>query len=171
MVEAGKAQAETVCSSCGSPIGAQAAFCDWCGSPMPQTVTTPPLVKTPPSLWRRVITGGIAISFLVLAGLFFFGAATLNDAGDEWTFVTADFLLIAGGAFTLVGLPFAIATVFPFGPTRRLLVGAGAGLVGLGFVWAISRFAEPAGLDFAFPSNFEVGIVAAFAYFGYRIAR
>jgi len=157
MVEAGKAQAETVCSSCGSPIGAQAAFCDWCGSPVAQAVKQP-------SFWRRVITGGIALPFLGLAGLLFFLGATNNDHdyGIDWR----AFLLVLGGVSLLFGAPFAIATVIPFGFTRRLLVGFGVGLLGFAFISGpLVASAELAGLVITLP------MFAAFAYFGYRIAR
>ena len=159
MVEAEPALTENVCGSCGSPIGPQAAFCDWCGSPIPPTVATLPTVTKPPSLWRRVITGGIALLFLVPAGFLFFIAATTNDHDYDIVF------FFAGLAATFFGLPFAIATVIPFGPIRRVVVGLGVGLFGFVFFGGLTVLAGPLGLIFALP------IAAAFGYFGYRIAR
>ncbi len=116
----------------------------------------------PPSAWRRVITAGIALTFLGLGAFLVAYAATVwsdrHDAGWGYFF---------GGMSMFLGLPFAIATVLPFGRLRRILIGVGAALLGLVVVPSV---ALAPGLG-AIGGPLILLAAAALFYIGYRIAR
>ena len=147
-----------------------------------------PAAAKPHSAWQRVITGimgvplaGIGLSLIALGayqlaaecgddGGFAAAAGALNArpaASDDvdWCSIIAIALIALGVGTVLVGVPFAIATIVPFGTFRRVMVGVGAAAFG-GIVSAIILFLIGGGAAvLALPA------AAGFFYLGYRIAR
>jgi hypothetical protein len=124
-----------VCAVCGAAMSEEEAFCSQCG------VAVAPPAKTADA-WRRVITGIIGFP-LVTSGtlLIAFGAFSLakgcGDGGDGWgkgICEAVSFIYLAFGVgIALLGAPFALAAVLPFGTARRVLVGLGAAASGAAF--------------------------------------
>ena len=116
---------------CGEAISEEDAFCSHCGA------TVEPPAK-PLAAWRRVITGIIGFP-LVTSGTFlmawgaYFVAVGCTD--DDWGLCEAFALIFAafGAGITLLGVPFALAAIVPFGTARRILVGLGAAASGAAF--------------------------------------
>jgi hypothetical protein len=77
----------------------------------------------PPSPWRRVITGIVG---LPLAGFGLLLVASAASADDDLAGLA---FFIFGVVFLVLGTPFVLATVVPFGTGRRVLVGLGAAVV------------------------------------------
>lgn len=140
------------CASCRATILEAAAFCPQCGTPVPSPGKAP-------SAWRRVITGAIALPFLGGGALLLVFAA---GAEDE---LAAFFGFLYGGIAVVIGVPFIIAAVVPFGRPRRVAVGVGAALLGLVVLGGSLFPLGPAGLLIAL-----VGAIGLF-YLGYRVAR
>jgi hypothetical protein len=135
------------------------AFCAHCG------VAAPTPAKQP-SAWRRVVTGIIGFplvvsgAFLVLLGLLFFAECRAEDAslGEAIGILIA----VLGAGMALVGTPFALAAIVPFGTARRVLVGVGAAALGdILFARALPDEARA----------LAVLVAAGLFYVAYRIAR
>ena len=141
------------CASCGASISEGEAFCSRCGAAVPA-------VARPPSPWRRVATAAAALPFLGGGASLVAYTASLDSEDPQ-----AGLGYFFGAIIMFLGLPFAVATVLPFGQFRRVIVGFGAAL--LGFI-AFSSFSFALG-----PLGSLVGLGGAIAmfYLGYRKAR
>jgi len=129
--------------------------------------TVAPQPTSPPSAWRRVITGILAL-FLFGGGAYLLRVSItgLSDCG-AWgcrvhilTSAFGSTLIVAGGLF-------ALAAFVPFGGYRRVLIALGGGILA-GATFGLA-YAGPATVVLAV----AVGAAAAVgvSYVGYRIAR
>jgi len=157
------------CPKCGEALG-DSGFCPRCDRP---TVPAEPAhhYDDQPSDWRRLVTGGIA-SLLVVLALILIDAASC-DPNVWFDCLGAAWLRFAAHSLLVIASPFALATLMPFGTSRRVVVGLGAALVStaatlIGEIIVL----EPLGKG-AFPFVW-IGAAIAFCvafYAGYRIAR
>jgi hypothetical protein len=123
------------CAACGEAMSEEEAFCPHCG------VAVAPPAK-PPAARRRVITGIIGFPLLTSGMLLIaFGAFSLTkgcSGGDDWGKALCEavsFIYLAlGVGVALLGAPFALAAIVPFGKVRRILVGLGAAANGAAFL-------------------------------------
>ena len=151
-----------------------------------------PAAAKPPSDWRRVITGimgaplvGLGL-LLVAAGATYLPRALSGD--DECRFLAAEdscssfalFFGVLGVGIALFGVPFAIATLVPFGTFRRVMVGVGVAAIG-GLVFAVAlslilslpdaNGSSPDVIVLPWAAVVALPAAVGFYYLGYRIAR
>ena len=114
-----------------------------------------------PGRWRRAITAAIALPLLGLGLVLLLLAAALSDVIS----------LGLGVGLLVIGVPFAFATVVPFGRLRRILIGVGAALFGLALVlgW-VALVSNSLDLE---PTGWLIAFVAAAClfYVGHSVAR
>ena len=129
------------------------------------TVASQP--TSPPSAWRRVITGILAL-FLLGGGAYLLRVSIvgLSDCaawGCRVHILTSAF----GSALIVAGGLFAFAALVPFGGHRRVLIALGGGLLA-GAAFGLA-YASPAivGLAVAVGATAAIGV----SYLAYRIAR
>jgi hypothetical protein len=124
-----------VCAVCAAAMSEEETFCSHCGA-----AVAPP--AKPFGAWRRVITGIIGFPVVTSGTLLIaFGAFSLakgcGDGGDGWgrgiCEVVSFIYLAFGVGIALLGAPFALAAIVPFGTARRILVSLGAAASGAAF--------------------------------------
>lgn len=125
----------SACAACGEAMSEEDAFCSYCGA------TAEPPAKHP-GAWRRAATGIIGFPLVTSGALLIaFGALSLakgcGDGGDglgKGICEAVSFIYLAFGVgIALLGAPFALAAIVPFGTARRILVGVGAAASGAAF--------------------------------------
>jgi len=157
------------CPKCGEALG-DSGFCPRCDRP---TVPAEPAhhYDDQPSDWRRLVTGGIA-SLLVVLALILLDAASC-DPNVWFDCFMVDAVRYAAYSLLVMASPFALATLMPFGTSRRVIVGLGAALLSaaaalIGAVIVLEPLGEGA-IPFAWV---EAGIAFWLAFYtAYRIAR
>ncbi|MFQ5879928.1 MAG: zinc-ribbon domain-containing protein [Dehalococcoidia bacterium] len=136
------------CAKCGARMSGGEAFCPQCGAALTAAAK-------PPSGWWRVITGligyllvGFGLVLMAIGAFLFFGELLMIisqrgcAAGDEGCGLAAGiglFAGIVGVGMTLVGAPFLLASILPFGKFWRVRVGIGiavAWLIGIALMLA-----------------------------------
>ena len=161
------------CPKCGEALG-DSGFCPRCDR---HTVPAEPARRSgdprggQPSDWRRLVTGGIA-SLLVVLALILLDAASC-DPNVWFDCFMVDAERYAAYSLLVMASPFALATLMPFGTSRRVIVGLGAALLSAAatLIGAVIVL-EPLGggaIPFAWV---EAGIAFWLAFYtAYRIAR
>jgi len=163
------------CPKCGEAPG-DSGFCPRCDR---HTVPAEPARRSgdqrggQPSDWRRLVTGGIA-SLLVVLALILLDAASC-DPNVWFDCFMVDAERYAAYSLLVMAGPFALATLMPFGTSRRVVVGLGAALLSSAAVFVGgANVVEPLG-EGAIPFVWAwIGAGVAFClafYAGYRIAR
>jgi hypothetical protein len=120
-----------VCAVCAAAMSGEDAFCCQSGA-----AAEPPAKR--PGAWRRVVTGIIGFplvtcgTFLMAWGAYF---VAVGCTDDDWGLCQAVALILAalGAGIALLGAPFALAAIVPFGTARRILVALGAAASGVAF--------------------------------------
>ena len=120
-----------VCAVCAAAMSEEETFRSQCGAAVAPSAR-------PRGAWRRVVTGIIGFplvtcgTFLTAWGAYF---VAVGCADDDWGLCEGVALILAafGAGITLLGAPFALAAIVPFGTARRILVGLGAAASGAAF--------------------------------------
>ena len=157
------------CPKCGEALG-DSGFCPRCDRP---TVPAEPAhhYDDQPSDWRRLVTATVA-SLLVVLALILLDAASC-DPNVWFDCFMVDAVRYAAYSLLVMASPFALATLMPFGTSRRVIVGLGAALLSaaaalIGAVIVLEPLGEGA-IPFAWV---EAGIAFWLAFYtAYRIAR
>ena len=153
----------SVCTSCGATISRGEVTCLQCGKAIGAADKSP-------GSGRRAITGIIGIP-LVALGLFLIVIGALGVGCSDDTLecdIGRIISVVVGVGASLLGTPFALATVVPFGTPRRILVGLGFAMfaaVGAGTLAGVTAGWGP-GI-----SGPALAAFAGFFAFGYWIAR
>ena len=176
MVARQRASGNRTCRKCGAALWDDGSClpCDWRSVPG-EPARTSGLGEEPgehPSEWRRLVTGAIA-SLLGVFALVLLDEASSCDPNVWFDCMGAEILRYAAYSLLVIASPFALATVMPFGPSRRLVVGLGSALLSAaGVLVGAAPIVVPLG-EGAIPFAWlGVGIAFCLAFYAaYRIAR
>ena len=159
------------CPRCGEALW-DSGFCPRCDR---HTVPAEPAhhYDDQPSDWRRLVTATIA-SLLVVLALILLDAASC-DPNVWFDCFMVDAVRYAAYSLLVMAGPFALATLMPFGTSRRVIVGLGAALLSaaaalIGAVIVLEPLGEGA-IPFVW-AWIGAGVAFCLAFYaGYRIAR
>ena len=169
------------CPKCGAALWDDGSClpCDWSSVPAQPARYSGDQPGDQPSDWRRWATGSVAsaLGLLSLWGLTQVADAASCDSNTEWCLISpgAVFVLLVLPLW-VIAAPFALATVLPFGRTRRVTVALGSAmLAGALAIPAASVVAHEAsaGREAGIPLVLGAGAIAfcLALYSAYRLAR
>ena len=162
------------CPRCGAALWDDGSClpCDWRRVPGQPARPSGEQPAGQPGDWRRLVTGIIASQLGVLALVLLGESASCDPTAFLDCWASAQ-LRYAAYSLLVIASPFALATLMPFGTSRRVVVGLGAALLSaaaalIGAVIVLEPLGEGA-IPFAWV---EAGIAFWLAFYtAYRIAR